>query len=380
MVQSHQLLKITDRGFEDYVSMKLHIKNSKPVTTITETQFQFTQTSPTSTTGAEISQKGGLTIADKASTAIAIFLASDTDDNAYDGQSVLIHYITNAGIKTNATITFNTANSTTEVAGPTNFYCWNLEDYTAATVVVSSVAVQAGDNVYIGETGVVAGAEKRLVKIAAAATYPVITTLYGAGDVYGLEEADTAGDVGKVCTSKYWTPWGQLKEMQHTLQANTTTINRCIDTTTGLVTVDFFRPATYKTTAVAGKYIALGYDADKRAGTATIDVFYAVIEEANFESIHSRLMAPGAAYGRLYLGDIMAYDSLTANYATLQLTFTPYGDIARTVTWSFYGDQQFQQTYGIRLDPLSEVTLKLADNGANPVSCGVILRSIQTYG
>jgi hypothetical protein len=197
MVQSYQLLKITDRAYEDYVSMKKHIKNFKDVTTITETVFQFTQTSPTSATGAEISQKGGLTIADKASTAIAIFLACDTDDAAYDNKSVLIHYITNAGVKTTATIAYN-GTTTNEVAGPTNFYCWNLEDYTAATVVVSSVAVQAGDNVYIGETGMVAGAEKRLCTIAAAATYPVITTLYGAGDVYGLEEADTAGDVAKI--------------------------------------------------------------------------------------------------------------------------------------------------------------------------------------
>lgn len=379
MVQQYQLLKLTDRGYEDYVSMKKHIKNFAAVTTITETQFQFTQTSPTSATGVEISQKGGLTISDKASTAIAIFLACDTDDAAYDGKSVLIHYITNAGVKTTATIAFN-GTTTTEVAGPTNFYCWNLEDYTAATVIVCSVAVQAGDNVYIGETGMVAGAEKRLATIAAAATYPVITTLFGAGDVYGLEETDTAGDVGKVCTAKYWTPWGQLKEMKHTLQANTTTINRCIDTTTLRVTVDFFRPCCYSTTAVAGKYIALGYDADKRVGTVVIDVFYAVIEEANYQSIHSRLMAPGAALGRLYLGDIRAYNNLSAKYATLQLTFTPYGELSRTVLWSFYGDHQFQMDFGFRLDPLSEVTLKLADDAATPVSCGVILRSIQIYG
>lgn len=380
MTQSHGLLKLSDRGYEDYVSMKKHIKNFADVDTITESAFQFTQTSPTSATAVEVSQKGGLTISDKAKTAIAIFLASDTNDDAYDGHSVTGHYITNAGVKSSFTLAYNTTATTTEVTGPTDFYCWNLEDYTAATVLVSSVAVQTGDNVYIGETGMVAGAEKRLATIAAAATYPVVTTLFGAGDVYGKEETNTAGDVGKVCTLKYWTPWGTLKEAKHTLAANTTTIVRLTDTTTGLVTVDFYRPYTYKTTAVTGKYVAIGYDADKRAGTVAIDVFYAVIEEGNFESIHSRLMAPGSIYGRLYLGDLNVINSNAAKVAILYITYTPYEGIARTYKKTFMGTYQLQWDFALRLDPLSEVTLTLADDAATAVDADILLRSILIYG
>jgi hypothetical protein len=374
MTQAEGLVKLSNRGYEDYVSMKKAIKAHKTPTCI-ESIFHFFQTSPTSATAADISQKGGLTISQKASTAIAIFLAASANNAAYDDQYVIGHYFTNAGVKTNFKITFN-GTSTTEVAGPTNFYCWNLEDFTAATVLVSSVAAAVGESFFVGETGLVAGAEKRLATIAAGATYPVITTLFGAGDVYGLEETDTAGDVGKVITSSYWTPWGKRKEGKFTLAATTTNIVRLTDTTTGLVVVDFFRPYTLTTTAVTGKYVAIGYDADKRVGTAAIDVFYAVIEEANWQSIHSRLMTPGAAYGKLYLGDLKACNNNAAKIAILYVTYTAKGEIARTHYASFMGACQYHYDYCIELEPLSEVTLTLADDAATPVVCGVTLRSI----
>ena len=376
MTQTSIVHHQTDRGYEDYVSMKKYIKALYGGAAVSEHILRRTQTSPTNATPVEIEEKGGLTISDKASTELAIFLAADTDDAAYDDQTVTIHYITAAGVKTTASIAYN-GTTTTEVAGPTDFYCWNLEDYTAATVIVSSVAVEAAQNVYIGTTGMVANAELRLATIAAAATYPVVTTLFGAGDVYGLEETATAGDAGLVCTLEYWTPWGKKKTAAHTLSATTTAIVRLLDTTTGLPCLDFYRRHFYTTTAITGKYVAIGYDADKRVGVVAIDVFYGVIEEAHWASVHSRIFVPGAAYGKMFLGDVKALKTVPAKVAILGLTFTIKGQLEQKHSVTFNGYIPFDIPYAYELEPLTEVTFDLADDGATPTVVEVRYRTIE---
>jgi len=375
MTQTGILQKHTDRGYEDYVSMKKNLKSRYAGSKVTESIFRRTQTSPTSVTGVEFSEKGGLTMHDKTSTALTIVMASDTNDNAYDGFGITGHYITNAGVKSTFTAVYDTTDTTTEVACCADFYCWNLEDYTAATVLVSSIAVQAGDNVYVGTTGLTA--ELRIATIVATATYPVITTLFGAGDVYGVEESDTAGDVGLVCTLEYWTPWGVMKTASHTLAATTTNIVRLTDTTTGYVVLDYYRPYSYKTTAVTGKYVLLGYDADKRVGVVAIDQNFAVIEEAFVESLHSRLFVPAATEGKLFLGDITAYNSIAAKIATIAFTYTPKDGPEQSHTWIFYGTTDFKQAFAMELEPLTEVTITLADDAATPVACGIVFRAIE---
>jgi hypothetical protein len=379
MVQIGSLIEFSDRGYEDFVSMKKNLKHYGG-NKVKELIFEHNQTTPKSATAAEFSEKGGLTISDKASTALTIVLAMDTNDNAYDGAYVTGHYITNAGVKTDFVAYVNTTDSKTEVAIAADFYCWNLEDYTAKDVLVFSMEVQAGENLYIGTTGMVADAELRLATIAGGATYPVITTLFGAGDIYGLEETDTAGDVGKVITLKYWTPWGKLKEAKFTLAADTTTIVRLTDTTTGLVTVDFYRRYTMKTTATVGKYVAIGFDADKRAGTVAIDVFYGVIEEGYWASKHSRLMVPSDTYGKLYLGKIKINGSVDAKQGIMEVTYQPK-DAATYITSRVIavGSGVVEKDYAFELEPLSEVTYKVADDAATPTILSAEISNIMVY-
>jgi hypothetical protein len=224
------------------------------------------------------------------------------------------------------------------------------------------VAVQPGDNVYIGTTGMGANAELRLATIAAAATYPVVTTLFGAGDVYGKEETNTAGDVGKVITLSYLTPWGSIKTAKFTLAADTTTIVRLTDTTTGLVTVDFYRVREMSTTAVTGKYVAIGYDADKRAGTVALDTFYGVIEEAYDRSIHSRYMVPKDR--KAWLAYICVGQAIGTNLDTyLTILMTPYGRTTQnSCQVAIPNNNLFHIEPLFQLAELSEITFTVLGN------------------
>jgi len=380
MVQLGSLKEFSDRGYEDFLSMKKNLKHYGG-NKVKEIIFDRNQTTPTSATAVDLEEKGGLTITDKGKTELAIFLAMDTNDNAYDGAYVTGHYFDSDGAKHDFVGYVNTTDSTTEVALPIDFYCWNLEDYTAETVLVFSMEVQSGENLYIGTTGMLADAELRLATIAGEATYPVITTLFGVGDVYGLEETDTAGDVGKVITLKYWTPWGKLKEAKFTLAANTTTIVRLTDTTTGLVTVDFYRRYSMKTTATVGKYVAIGFDADKRAGTVAIDVFYGVIEEGYWMSMHSKLFVPGVAYGKLFLGKVRINGSVDGKLGILEITYQPK-DSAASITTRLItlGSGFAEKEFAFELEPLTEVSFKCADDAATPTILTAELSNIMVYG
>ena len=368
MTQTGFNKQLADRGYEDYVSLKKNLKHQYKGTQVIEHIVHRKQTTPTSTTSVEFEEKGGLTISDKTSTELTIVVACDTNDNAYDGYGITGHYFTAAGVASTFTVVYDTTATTTEVACAADFYCWNLRDYTPATVLVSSIAVQAGDNVYVGTTGMVAGAEKRLATIVATATYPVVTTLFGAGDVYGLEETNTGGDVGLVITASYFTPWGVEYEGNFTLAANTTTIVRITDSTTGYPVLDFYRRHDITTTALVGKYVAIGYDTDKRVGTVAIDVFYGVIEEANYMSVHSRHFAPSAATGRLFVGQFDVTNSNVLKIATIEVYFTPKGESLSTmISWDIAGGHQLLPMT-VELEPATDFTVKIADDGATPVN------------
>lgn len=374
MVQAGSLLDTSEQSWESYEDMHKHARKlANPSQSATGTftshvchEYFMMLTLASTNAAHEIEQDGGLTIADPGKTELTILLACDTNDNAYDGHYVTGHYITSAGVKTDFTALYDSTATTTEVAICADFYCWNLEDYTPATVLVSSVAVQAGDNVYIGTTGMVAGAEKRYATIAAAATYPAAATLFGVGNVFGAEEADTAGDVGKVITWTYVTPWGTLKEAHFTLAATTTDIVRLDDTTTGYPVMDFYRKRKGKTTAAVGKYVAIAIDADKVVGTVVLDTFYGVIEEGNFESIHSAFFTQKSPR-HAYVGKIEFEKSDATTVITVVMTCTYLGDPAsHTETWAF---NTSQATWDIHreLEPLTECSFTIADdNAAHP--------------
>jgi hypothetical protein len=363
--------EITGQAFESYETLHKHLRHVYGDKAV-ERLFKYQQLSTNA--AVEVSEKGTLTLSDAGKTALTLVLACDTNDNAYDTKTVTVHYYTNAGVAKTVVATYDPTATTTEVAVCSDFYCWNLDDYTAATVIVSSVAVQAGDNVYIGTTGMVAGAEKRYATIAAAATYPVVTTLFGVGNVFCAEEANTAGDVGKVITLEYVNPWGKIRTATATLAADTTTISR-FGLTLGMV-MDFYRVRAMTTTAALGKYVIAAIDADKVVGTVALDTNYAVIEEANYLSVHSRYMCPAAAYRSGYLGEIeVSAPSVTDTY-TLTVIFTPYGKAtSSTVVYDVFGSGKMDLPF--KLEPLSEVTLKVNDGNVAHVNCNVGMKIIE---
>lgn len=366
--------EISGQAFEDYETLHKHLRHINGDKAV-ERLFRYQQL--TTNTAVEVSEKGGLTISDAGKTAITLVAASDTNDNAYDTKTITIHYYTNAGVAKTAVATYDPDNTTTEVAfvpAVTDFYCWNLDDYTAATCIVSSVAVQAGDNVYIGTTGMVAGAEKRYATIVAAATSAAAATMFGVGNLFGAEEANTAGDVGKVITLEYCNPWGKIRTATITLAANTTTIQR-FALTVGSV-MDFYRVRKMTTTGAAGKYVVAGIDADKVVGTVALDTYYAVIEEANYQSVHSRYMCPATTEKVGYLGEIMASFPSVADIITITVIFTPYGKtLSSTITRDIFGAGKVDLPF--KLEPLSEVTLKVNDGNVAHANANVQLKIIE---
>jgi hypothetical protein len=376
MVQIGYLNDIIDRDFEDYVSMKLATKHKLGAHKQHEKILHRTQTSPTSATAVEVSEKGGLTISDAGKTALTLLFCGtpDAGADAMHGATIIGHYLTNAGVAKEVKGTFNDT-YTTEVAFCSDFYCWNLRDYDLTNVIhVDRVVV---GTVYIGLTGMVAGAEKRYATVATGAQTAAAATLFGVGNVFGAEEVNTAGDVGKVVDLDYYTPWGIPYTGTFTLAADTTTIVRVTDKTSGYPVLDFYRVKTLDTTGLVGKYVIIGIDADKVVGTVALDTFYGVIEEGNYESVHSRIFVPAAAYGKTYLGDL----EVAVGTATYPLTVYCIYQIKGAVTtkqqqWTFIMGANNPIIFAVELEPLSEVTLKIADDAAHPVVASMTMRHI----
>lgn len=381
MVQIGFIKRIADRGFEDFVSMKKNVRSIYGGRRTDDCIIHRSQTTPTSATAVEFEEKGGLTISDAVKTGKTLVLAASANNNAYDGQFVTVHYFSNAGVTKTAVGTFNSADSTTEVAfspAMTDFYCWDLQNYTQETCIVSSVAAAAGEYFYIGTTGLTA--ELRYATIAPAGTYALAATMFGVGNCFVLEESNTAGDVGKVITNKYWTPWGQLRECKGTLAANTTTIVRMAVTNadTTEYCMDFYRRYELETTGLVGKYVAIGIDADKVVGTVAVDTFYGVIEEGNYESVHSRQFVPAAEYGKKYIGDVHITQETSKDYpGIVYVTFQTKGCVTtEQLQWSANAGSDITLDFAYELEPLSEITYKLADDGTHPVAVDLTIRNL----
>lgn len=312
--------------FEDEGSLKQWIRKNNKYAAETTTLHRTIINQAGTAAEVELAEKGGLTLSQKGKVELTLVVAGDTDVGAdtLHGAVVTMHYFTSAGVAKTDTATLNNT-ATTEVACMADFYCWDLINYTASTVITISIVVPAGVNIYIGTTGMVANAEIRYATIAAAATYPVHTTLFGVGHIWGAEETNTAGDVGKVITLTYCTPWGLIRTASITLAADTTTIVRFVNTDTSLVVCDFYRLRSLETTGTLGKYVTIAHDADKLVGTAVFDVFYGVIEEGYHESMHTAYFSP--VDRACWLTQICCNNSVATNIDTyLKLTYTPVGE------------------------------------------------------
>lgn len=370
--------KTTGRTYQSYESlmMKLHAKwGSNEVD-----EWSVHHKQLTADAAAEVSNKGTTpeSIALKGNTPITLVIASNTDDNAYDTKTVTIHYLDVNGVAQKSVATYDPDNTTTEVAfipAVTDFYCW--DPAYGLQAVVSSVAVQAGDTVCIGATGCVAGIadpDIAFCTIVAGRTYPTATTMWGVGDISEDTAANAADDtITGVLT--YLTPWGQLKHGTWTIPADSSASVRLIsteDTATAGTTIyvgDYYRTRTCILSAAAIDEIRLGND------DAT--VIYGVIDIGNRESVHSRFMALGTAYGQSYFGEIYVTFPSVADVCTVAVTYTPKGDMERTVSFDSFLAVNPYKLYPIQLEPLSDFSVTIEDGNVAHAYANVTLRMVE---
>lgn len=314
---------------------------------------------------------------DKAAGGATLVLASDTNDNAYDGQTVTVYYISSTdGSSKACRATFNAADSTTEVAFTdlatglvpvTDFECFDVKNYgpvsgaaTYSSAVYCSVAVQAGDNVCIGITGLVAGIADPDIcyaHINATKQYPLITDCYGVGNVFGARESDAAGDDDNTQTLVYLTKWGEEKTATQANTATHTDIIQYVDADGDYVN-DFYRVRTLESDGLLTKAHHL-CDWDNATQ-------YAVIEAVQSQMSNTNYMALGSAYGESYIGEIVCGWSIITDTVTVTVIFQPYGSpylqiMKRTLGGAGKGPASEVIPINMRLEPCSVVQIQIAD-------------------
>jgi len=363
---THQIKNNGDggRSFEDYSSLHKYASRNGSK----KFREYMANCQPTATDGAGTPKAvaSSTAVTQIGKTELTLVLAADTDDIAYDFESVIVHYITAAGVKKTCSAAYNVANSTTEVAftdintgliAVIDFYCFNQEDYADGLCVVSSIAAEAGDNICIGITGVVAGiadAEICFAHINTLKTSPLLADIYGVGSIYGERESDDAADDDLEQELYYVTPWGDIKEAFCTNTTTHTDIIRYVDEN-GVFVCDFYHIRELETTQTLVKAHHLCND----DGTK----HHAVIEALAHTSCHTSFYALGSDK-ESYIGKIYVGWSINNNTVTIKVTYTPYGDATphtRIRTLSYFDS-------GIdineRLAPLSLVTMTIEDGGA----------------
>lgn len=362
------------REYEDYES--LHKNTRKRLAkkdNVDEILFSWLQTSAAAVVRAR--NLAGLTAGEGAGnyslvgigkTAETIVLVSDTDDNAYDTQTVTIHYLTNTGVATTDVAIFNAANSTTEVALCADFYCF--DPAYGVNCIVSSVAVQAGDNVYVGITGCRLTATARRGTIVAGATTPALSSLIGVGSVWGWEDSNVA-DTDYIATLKYKTPWGEQKTTTWTFPADASVATRFINTA-GWYLQDF-----YRCDSLTLDHLSLD---ECSVGLLDKSLVFVRLDDACWASVFDNYMAFGSAYGYSYLGDIRASLPLVTDVLTVTITYHELGKaFPQTITYNVLGSQNSIYPVCVQLEPLSEVFLSINDGDVAHGVASISMRIIE---
>jgi len=363
-----------ENEFGSYTNYATWLINSKGKGTNRLLKMAHTVATGGAGADVEIEDNAGETLADRSGAGLTLVLASDTDDVLYDGESVAIRYITTLGAKGYCSAAYNVANSTTEVAFTdvatgtipvVDFLCLD-PDY-GLLACVSSVAVQAGDNVCVGITGLIAGIADRDIAhiiILAAATSPTAANIYGVGSITGSEAANQA-DTGYIFSLQYITVYGKVKNATWTFTANSSVVIRFVsveDSVAAGITLyvnDFYRR----------RYSVMDHAAidECRVGDWDAAEFYDAIEIAHAVSCFSRHYSQRESdvEQTILMGFDCQYLGLAAEFATLTLTFTPYGSVAAIpYPIVMYGGQRVEKDLNIRLAPETEVTASVADDAA----------------
>ena len=359
--------------YEDYSSLKKYIRKNED-TWDKMNLIRFTRNQAGTAGVVEIEEKGGQTIAFKGKTGLTLVVASDVNDNAYDTHTVHIRYITTTGTKGYCSAIYDPTATTTEVAFTddatglipvTDFYMPDTETY-GTLAVVSSVAVQAGDNVCIGVTGVVAGIADPdicFIKILAAATSPTLANCHGVGSLWGRSETDHLDCYGSIMTMDYVTPWGLVVEgATCTIDgANSETEIKWFKSNGTDYVMDYYRTRT------------LSIDVAGTTNTHSLQIcdydnaaIYGVIEELLYEAYFSRYMCPvgrDAWFAHFCISQAIA--TVLDCYMTITIT-SPYGETSsHTCDISIPNNAISQVDPLFRLAELSEISFTVKGNLSN---------------
>lgn len=332
------------RSFETYEALhKFCTRNG----TSKIDEYKYSATQLTTGSAVEVSVKAAQTISliGKVGLTIVGALSANTAAWRSGGSIVTLVYKNNEGTIKTATWT-GAADATTEVAfkiagaAVTDFYC--------AISMTSSIPTAGADTFGMGTTGALT-----MCVIQTTTNVAVAADIKGVGLLYAWDSANTAADRGLVLTLEYLTPWGEEKYVTATLAADASTAVRFI-ASDGVYISDFYRIHTLRTTALVGTYCAVGV-----VGKGTI---YGVIEAAYYESVHTRFMALGEAYGESYLGKIIASFPILDGAMTIALTYTPYGyTLPMTISVDILASAPANYEICERLAPLSEVSMTIID-------------------
>jgi hypothetical protein len=363
--------------FSDYTSLKKYMEHKYGSNAM---RLNETEIGQTGTAGAvELEDNDGIAIGQIGKTEVTLILASDTDDNAYDDQTATVYYLDADGAQHSVTATFNTT-STTEVAVCSDFYCF--DPAYGVNAVVLSVAVQAGDNVYIGTTGVVADPTKAYATILAAATSPTAANIRGVGSLYGRTHTNHNDGDGAILYIEYSTPWGTIGYGICTIDttngtteirffratASTTTILNDTLTTSTIYVDDYYRTRRLWTNQVptsnTHEFLITDAACDNVDGSGG-DV-YGVIKEGAIDEIFTRhfVLAGSETYLAYIKGNVATNTDIT-----LAITYTPYGQsVSKTKSFIIPDDTCFALPLRWQLAPLTDISFTILGNSA--VFCG----------
>lgn len=381
MVQNGMTGPLFDRSFEDYESLHKALRHRYGDQVIeTKTKAPI----PTGGAGATIpfALVYGETIALATGAAETWGILSDTDDVLYDGEYVTVVWEDTSGNQFTSKAFYNVANSTTFSA-----FTVPAALTTGLTIIsaVSSVVVQAGDNVYVGTSGCRLTAAERRATIIATATTAAESGLVGIGSIEVKTVADVVADRSTDLKFKYVTIYGKLKyAIVTTDAADSSAVEAVFEATYSRNQLTGVETYTATTRYVAdfwrlkdGKFAQLLGAQDLYLQRRTVlgaAAIYNVIGTLNYAPVTSTFGASEISY----LGDItVTYPDLVPGIATVTVAYTPFGkSIVETQSWVVNYIESTHR-FAERLAVGTDVTITIVDDAGAGATAAMEVRCVE---
>jgi len=330
-----QIRQLPYTSYESYASLKKYIGSSLDRKYRNMYLHRFTYNMNGTASEVEFEEAGGVTIADIAKTPITMVGAMSANDNDYDGAIATLVYKSNDGIEHTATCVINTTDSTTEVAfkvGSTSV----IDFYTPISLVLS-VAVKAGHTFGCGATGALTNGVIQATK-----TIADEEDLVGVGSVYSRYSTNNASYIETIQYYSYVTAWGEVKfaySEQDSTDATTevklyeVTIDTSGFTSSDYYIENFIKHGVGSNIPVRDFYRRqyMNTEVTPSSGhnlvicNADMSAIYGIVEEGNYESYHSRFMAPIGS--DTWIAHITAAQSIITHVVcNISIYYTPRGE------------------------------------------------------